>query len=150
MFRSDVCKLVHESTEKNLTLLDESCKPCTQLIKDQFSCLQLKGVPFQVPEEASDRDIDELFKPLNLDKSVTSYDRVDDLCKRLKLTQYLAHCCCQRKYLFSVKKCGSQNCEICLPPQSSAQDFERLGHLPDPTPSSDDLHYKPFQEVFKT
>ena len=34
--------------------------------------------------------------------------------------------------------------------RSSAQDFERLGHLPDPTPSSDDLHYKPFQEVSKT
>ena len=147
---SDVCKLVHESTEKNLTLLDESCKPCTQLIKDQFSCLQLKGVPFQVPEEASDRDIDELFKSLNLDKSVTPYDCVDDLCKRLKLIQHLAHCCRQRKCFFSVKKCGSQNCEICLPPQSSAQDFERLGHLPDPTPSSDDLHYKLFQEVFKT
>ena len=28
--------------------------------------------------------------------------------------------------------------------------FERLGHLPDPTPSNDDLHYKPFHEVFKT
>ena len=32
---------------------------------------------------------------------------------------------------------------------SSAQDFERLGHLPDLTPSCDDLHYRPFQEVFK-
>ena len=58
---SDVCKLVHESPEKNLKLLDESCKPCTQLIKDQFSGLQLKGVPFQVPEEAPDGDKDELF-----------------------------------------------------------------------------------------
>ena len=131
-------------------MLDESCKPCTQLIKDQFSRLQLKGVPFRVPEEASDRDIDELFKSLNRDKSITPYDCVDDLRKRPKLTQYLAHCCRQRTYFFSVKKCGSQNCEICLPPRSSAQDFERLGHLPDPTPSSDDLHYKPFQEVFKT
>ena len=69
--------------------------------------------------------------------------------KRPKLTQYLAHCCRQRTYFFSAKNCGNQNCEICLPPRSSAQDFERLGHLPDPTPSSDDLHYKPFQEVFK-
>ena len=147
---SDIRKLVHESPEKNLKLLDESCKPCTQLIKDQFSRLQLKGVPFRVPEEASDRDIDELFKSLNLDKSKTPYNCVDDLRKRPKLTQYLAHCCRQRTYFFSVKKCGSQNCEICLPPRSIAQDFERLGHLPDPTPSSDDLHYKPFQEVFKT
>ena len=128
----------------------ESCKPCTQLIKYQFSRLQLKGVPFRVPEEASDRDIDELFKSLNLDKSKTPYNCVDDLRKRPKLTQYLAHCCRQRTYFFSVKKCGSQNCEICLPPRSIAQDFERLGHLPDPTPSSDNLHYKPFQEVFKT
>ena len=141
---SDMRKLVHESPEKNLKLLDESCKPCTQLIKDQFSRLQLKGVPFRVPEEASDRDNDELFKSLSLDKSITLYDCIDDVRRRPKLTQYLAHCCYQRTYFFSVKKCGIQNCEICLPPRSSAQDFERLGHLPDPTPSSDDLHYKPF------
>ena len=131
-------------------MLDESCKPCTQLIKDQFSCLQLKWVPFRVPEEASHRDIDELFKSLNLDKSITPFDCVGDLRKRPKLTQYLTHCCHQRTYFFSVKKCGSQNCEICLVPPSSVQDFERLGHLPDLTPSSDNLHYKPFQKVFKT
>ena len=89
--------------KKNLKLLDESCKPWTQLIKDQFSRLQLKGVPFRVPEEASGRDIDELFKSLNLDKSVTPYDCVDDLHKRPKLTQHLAHCCFQRAYFFSVK-----------------------------------------------
>ena len=109
-------------------MLDESYKPCAQLIKDQFSCLQLKGVQFRVPEEASDKDIDELFKSLNLDKSVTPYNCVDDLHKRSKLTEYLAQCCCQRTYFFSVKKCVSQNCEICLPPRSSAQDFEKLGH----------------------
>ena len=39
---------------------------------------------------------------------------------------------------------------MCLPAWSSAQNFERLGHLPDPTPSSDDMPYKIFQEVFKT
>ena len=106
---SDIRKLVHESPEKNLKLLDESCKPCIELIKDQFSRLQLKGVPFRVPEEASDRDIDGLFKSLNPDKSIMPYDCVDDLHKRTKLTQYLAHCCHQRTYFFSVKKCGSQN-----------------------------------------
>ena len=147
---SDISKLVHESPEKNLKLLDESCKPCIQLIKDQFSRLHLKGVSIRVPEKAPDRDIDEAFKFLNLDKSITPYDWVDDLRKRPKLTQYLAHCCRQRTYFFSVKKCGSQNCKICLTPRSSTQDFERLGDLPDLTPSSDNLHYKPFQRVFKT
>ena len=71
---SDVRKLVHKSPEKNLKLLDESFKPCTQLNKDQFSHLQLKGVLFQVPEEASDGDINELFKSLKLDKSAMPYD----------------------------------------------------------------------------
>ena len=130
--------------------MDRSCKSCTQLIKDQFSHLQLKGVPFRVPEEVSNRDIDELFESLHLEKSVMPDDHVDDLHKRPKLTQYLAHCCCQKTYFFSVKKCGSQDCKICLPPWSSVQDSERLGHLRDLTPSSDNLHYKPFQEVFKT
>ena len=44
---SDVHKLVHESPEKNWKLLDESWKPSTQLIKDQFSCLQLKRILFE-------------------------------------------------------------------------------------------------------
>lgn len=48
--------------KKSLQLLDESCKPNIQLIKDQFSSQQLKGVPFQVPKEASDADIDKLLK----------------------------------------------------------------------------------------
>ena len=113
------CKLVHKSPEKNLKLLDESCKPCTQLIKDQFSCLQLKWVPFWVPEEASHRDIDELFKSLNLDKSIAPFDCVGDLRIRPKLTQCLTHCCRQRTYFFPVKKCESQNCEVCLAPPSS-------------------------------
>ena len=67
---SDIYKLVHENPEKNQKLLDESCKPYTQ----QFSCLQLKGVQFRVPEKASDRDTHELFKSLNLDKSIMPYD----------------------------------------------------------------------------
>ena len=69
---SDIPNLVLESPKKNLKFLDESCKPCTQLIKYQFSRLQLKGVPFRVPEEASDRDIDELFKSLTLEKLITA------------------------------------------------------------------------------
>ena len=46
----------------------------------------LKGVPFRVPEEASDADIDNLFKSLNLNELVTPYDCIDDLRKRLKLS----------------------------------------------------------------
>ena len=67
---SDIYKLVHENPEKNQKLLDESCKPYPQ----QFSCLQLKGVQFRVPKKASDRDTHELFKSLNLDKSIMPYD----------------------------------------------------------------------------
>ena len=54
---SDVHKLVDESPEKSLQLLDELCKTCTQLIKDQFSHLQLKAVQFRITEEASDADM---------------------------------------------------------------------------------------------
>ena len=88
-------------------MLDKSYKPCTQLIKDQFYP-QLKIVPFRDPKEGSDGDIDEIFKYLNLEKSITPYDCIDDLRKWPKLNQYLAHCYHQRTFLFS-KKCGSQN-----------------------------------------
>ena len=67
--------------------------------------------------------------------------------KRPKLLQCLSHCGRERTYFVSFKKCGSVDCEFCLPPKLNAQDFGRLAHLPDPMPGTYH-HYKEFSEVF--
>ena len=44
--------------------------------------------------------------------------------------------------MFSVKKCGKQECEICTEPRLAAAIFDTLYHLPHPTPDVD--KYKDF------
>ena len=71
----------------------------------------------------------------------------NDIKNRPKLSQYLQHCCRERTYFFSAKKCGNKDCLICGPPHLADDDFMRLKHLPDPMPSEDSKHYKAFDEV---
>ena len=52
---------------------------------------RIKGVPLQVPEEASDTDIDELFKSLNLDELVKPYKCTDDLCNTYPIAVFKEH-----------------------------------------------------------
>ena len=147
---SDVGKLIEKNPERNTALLLESCKPCIDLIENTFSRLMLKDKPFLTPKEATVDKINELFESINLDDTLKSHDTLADLTNRPKLSQYLKHCCRERTYFFSSKKCGIDQCAICLPPRSARDDFNRLDHLPDPTPGTDDVHYKQFHEVFNT
>ena len=54
------------------------------------------------------------------------------------------------EHFFSSKKCGNEQCDNCLPRNLSWDDFNRLDHLPDPTPSPVGINYKAFHEVFNT
>ena len=66
------------------------------------------------------------------------------------LKQFLSHCCQERTYSFSIKKCGQHDCLICSAPRLCEDDFKRLSHLPDPVPTEDGRHYKSFQDVVGT
>ncbi len=61
----------------------------------------------------------------------------------------MEHCCYQRKYVFGIKKCGKQNCNICRPPRLAEEVFKELHHLPDPVPENS-LHYKSFSDLYGT
>ena len=61
----------------------------------------------------------------------------------------MKHCCHQRHYFFEIKKCGDEDCNICLPPRLPYDKFLQLDHLPDPMLGQDG-HYKKFSEVFRT
>ena len=57
----DVRGLLHKNSSRNYDLLEETCRLCIDLIKNNFERLTLKGEPFNVFEPAVDGDIDELF-----------------------------------------------------------------------------------------
>jgi len=49
----------------------------------------------------------------------------------------MKHCCCERYYFFDIKKCGDEDCDICLPPRLPCDNFSQIDHLPDPIPGND-------------
>ena len=74
-----------------------------------------------------------------------------NLAERPLLAQCLSHCCRLRTYFVPIKKCGSSESIVCLPPQLPNEIFEYIYHLPDPSPNeSNEGHYSKFGEVFGT
>ena len=65
------------------------------------------------------------------------------------LKDFISHCCRQRHYFFEVKKCGKDDCSLCLPVRLPKEEFEKIKPFPDPM-IKDDGHYKSFEEVYGT
>ena len=145
----DIRKLIEKNSECNTNLLKEICQPCIDLIPDNFSRLKLKDEPFEVYTPSAHEEINDLFATTELDENLKANDTKADLTQCPKLAQYLSHCARERTYFVSIKKCGSQECNICKPLRLNDHDFQRLDHIPDPTPD-DAMHYKRFSEVFRT
>ena len=55
------------------------------------------------------------------------------------ILSFMKHCCHQRHYFFEIKKCGDEDCNICLPPRLPSDKFLQLDHLPDPMPGQEDI-----------
>ena len=52
-------------------------------------------------------------------------------------------------YFCFIKKCGKADCTTCLPPNLPSDAFDRLYHLPDPTPNlTNENHYKSFSDSY--
>ena len=146
---NDVRNRLEKNLDQNAKLLKESCSNCLDLIKAIFSRLRLKENIIQERDAIVDSEVSSFFKEVNLDRLFKPTDQKPDLAERLLLAQYLSHSCRLRTYLASIKKCGSSECTVCLPSRLPNEIFERIHHLPDPTPdeSSED-HYSKFREVF--
>ncbi|GES75075.1 uncharacterized protein LOC105326236 [Rhizophagus clarus] len=63
------------------------------------------------------------------------------------ISEFFSHCYHSHSYFFSIKKCGKDDCEICLPIRSSQHIFDTLNHLPDPIPANNE-HSKSFNDVY--
>lgn len=120
------------------------------LLETLLSRLKLKDIPFQVFRAASAVDMDTQWNHLlKIEPLLTRGDtNASVIPLRRSLKQFLNHCCVDRRYFFSIKKCGSDTCSICCPPWLPADVFTTLHHLPDPVPDSTGEHYKDFADIY--
>ena len=138
-------------TEKFKEEFISSMLPPIELIKSTFSGLELKGVPVQSLEAASEEDIERLFaKIITVDSSVQKSDTQNrDLSKRKKLQEYLDHLCVHRHYYFSIRKCGATDCTMCSVPRLPPEVFQQLSSFPDPIKATEKSEsYIPFDSVY--
>ena len=146
-------KQIREACESCLELKDavnDSMQPVKSLLESLFIRLKLKQQPFKVFHAASSAEIESLWSQiLRIDSQLLREDRsAKVLPQRPGLKEFLEHCCQERLYSFSIKKCGLTACSICAPPQLPAEVFETLHHIPDPVPDVTGEHYKEFETLY--
>jgi len=65
-----------------------------------------------------------------VDNSIGEDDKMaSDLKGKKSLEKFLDHCCVSRHYFFVIKKCGTQDCDICSPPRSPPEVFASLHQM---------------------
>ena len=121
------------------------------MIRSVFERLSLKDKRFETHDPIKDDTVYNLFNAINLHADLSQKENNDSLDKRPMLKAFLKHCCKERTYFFSVKKCGSPSCTTCLPIRLSSDIFERLHHIPDLLPSTtNEGHYEVFNTLYVT
>lgn len=130
----------------------DSLQPLKALLESLFLRLKLKQQPFKVFHAASSAEMDSLWSHiLNIDGQLSREDTTAKIVpQRPGLKKFLEHCCRERSYSFSIKKCGSTTCSIYAPPRLPAEVFETLHHLPDPVPDVSGEHYQEFETLYGT
>ena len=129
-----------------------SIEPVKLLLESLFVRLKLKEIPFQVFHSSSSPELDEFWNViLQVDSTLTKSDtRAPILKQKHGLRSFLEHCCIQRHYMFSIKKCGKADCCICTPVRLPSSVFEQSHFIPDPVSDSGKEHYLPFSELYET
>ena len=116
------------------------------LMRNVFHRLSLKKNHIITKDPIQDSDID---FDVGLDECIKGGESGKELKDLPILKQFLDHCCQERTYFFSIKKCGKDLCTRCNSVRLPYDVFERLHHLPDPIPDpTNEGHYQPFSSLF--
>ena len=132
--------------------VQDSLSPVKSLLTDILCRLQFNGNFLQAFSASSLSEISDFWSAL---LAIDSTLKEDIQYTRMKFSectkalQFIEHCCRSSHYAFDILKCGKSSCAICKPVRLSPGVFEKLHHLPHPTPKDDD-HYVPFCDVFGT
>ena len=115
---NDIRKLAATNEEVQPELL-KSVKGLTDMLNVLFRRLKLKEKPFRTQDPATDAEMDSLWNEiLKVDSTLLKTDTTaDKVNKKQVFMEFLRTHCCERNYVFAVKKCGSGFCNICKPPR---------------------------------
>ena len=148
---SDIRK-IKEKRPEIVKDVDNALKPTKELMHTIFQKLSLKDERLQTVNAAS---VDELAKFAGVLKKIDGNFDVSYIMattkplKKLsdKMQAFLDTHCRERHCLFSVEKCGSNNC-VCGIVRLGADVFKDIDYLPNPKPSGSDADkFAKFQDV---
>ncbi len=128
----------------------DSLAPVVSLIEERFQRLSLKDKSFQIGKPASSDSIECLWSFAEMIDGTLSMSNTTkkEVTKAKKFMDFFNAHCHARKYSFQVKKCVDPTC--CSTPRLRSETFEEIQWLPDPTFTTDKLHYKTFHELYGT
>ena len=75
--------------------------------------------------------------------------RKETINQHQRVVEFISHCCQSSHYTFDILKCGREDCNFCTEVRLPRSVFEKLRHIPHPTPGIDG-HYLSFSDVFNS
>ena len=138
-----------EKDPKFTEAITDSLQQPISLISSIIQHLELKGEKFEIFRAATNqqmKDIEDNVKRIDDSLNRATSRKVAETTKNLK--EFFHQHCESRQYSFSILKCKDKNCAYHNPPRLPEDAFSCLHALPDPMLSEDQIHYKPFQDVY--
>ena len=132
------------------SVLQDSLSPVKVLLCNIFNRLKLHDEVISMFSSATTEELSEFWSVvLSIDETLIENNgyRQDTILNHDKIVAFMAHCCKASHYSFDILKCGQPNCTICKPVRLPRNIFEKLHHIPHPTPGEDG-HYLPFHSIF--
>ena len=142
-----VRQLVEENPGFEEAVIDSMERP-KALLTSLLSRLQLKDEQFHVFQAAPKDTVSSLLEKV---KKIDPTLRPESTTKVqvagcAAFQKFLSTHCVIRHYMFSIRKCGEESCEVCQERRLPEEIFSALHHLPDPVPSGE--KYKSFDELY--
>ena len=110
----------------------DAIAPMKALLQGSFIRLLLKDNKFQTYEAASKEEIDRLWSNiLQVDKTLMPDITANIVIQqKIEFQSFVANHCKVRKYVFSIKKCISSQCNVCKPVTLPNDVYKSICHLP--------------------
>ena len=133
-----VKQLVEENPGFEEAVIDSMERP-KALLTSLLSRLQLKDEQFHVFQAAPKDTVSSLLEKV---KKIDPTLRPESTTKVqvagcAAFQKFLSTHCVIRHYMFSIRKCGEESCEVCQERRLPEEIFSALHHLPDPVPSGE-------------
>ena len=148
---NNLSELREHLTEMKL-MVQESLSPVKALLCSIFSRLKVHDEILHTFQSATSNELSMFWSCIIAFDSTLEEKgiyRKETIKKHQRIVDFLSHCCQSSHYTFDILKCGKPECNICTEVRLPRAVFDKLRHIPHPTPGTNG-HYLSFTEVFHT